>query len=192
MLSPFLNLLSSRKDVTQKPSKVCFLFFTLIFPRLSQMPSFILIASSRHFLLFSQMCFFINCVYLLHTSSASISFHNFLIFLIDIFLVLSHSVVSNSLRYYGLQPLGSSFHGDFPGRHTGGGCHALLQRNFPTQGLKQDLPHCRWFLYQLSHQGSMYFLVIQQFHSFLLNILSTHFLELPSTTNLHPTFLICF
>ena len=192
MLSPFLNLLSSRKDVTQKPSKVCFLFFTLIFSRLSQMPSFILIASSRHFLLFSQMCFFIDYVYLLHTSSASISLHNFLIFLIDIFPVLSHSVMSNSLRYYGLQPIGSSFHGDFPGKHTEGGCHALLQRSFPTQGLKQDLPHCRWFLYQLSHQGSMYFLVIQQFHSFLLNILSTHFLELLSTTNLHPTFLICF
>ena len=25
---------------------------------------------------------------------------------------------------------------------------------FPTQGLNSGLPHCRWILYQLSHQGS--------------------------------------
>ena len=24
---------------------------------------------------------------------------------------------------------------------------------FPTQGLKLGIPHCRWILYQLSHQG---------------------------------------
>ena len=33
-------------------------------------------------------------------------------------------------------------------------CHALLQGIFPTQGLNPDLPHCRWILYHLSHQGS--------------------------------------
>ena len=33
------------------------------------------------------------------------------------------------------------------------GCHALLQGIFPTQGLNPDLPHCRWILYWLSHQG---------------------------------------
>ena len=31
---------------------------------------------------------------------------------------------------------------------------SLLQGIFPTQELNQDLLHCRWILYQLSHQGS--------------------------------------
>ena len=30
----------------------------------------------------------------------------------------------------------------------------LLQGIFPNQGSNPGLPHCRWFLYQLSHQGS--------------------------------------
>ena len=49
---------------------------------------------------------------------------------------------------------GSSVHGDFPGKNTGVGCHTLLQRIFPTQGLNPGLPHCRQILYSLSHQGS--------------------------------------
>ena len=35
------------------------------------------------------------------------------------------------------------------------GCHFLLQRIFPTQGLNLGLPHCRQMLYHLSHQGSL-------------------------------------
>ena len=34
------------------------------------------------------------------------------------------------------------------------GCHALLQRIFPTQGSNQGLPYCRWIFYCVSHQGS--------------------------------------
>ena len=34
------------------------------------------------------------------------------------------------------------------------GCHALLQGIFPTQGSNPDVPHCRWILYHLRHQGS--------------------------------------
>ena len=34
------------------------------------------------------------------------------------------------------------------------GCHFLLQRIFPTQGLNPGLLHCRQTLYHLSHQGS--------------------------------------
>ena len=49
---------------------------------------------------------------------------------------------------------GSSVHGDSPGKNTGAGCHALLQGIFPTQGSNPGLPHCRWILYHLSHQGS--------------------------------------
>ena len=41
-----------------------------------------------------------------------------------------------------------------PGQNTGMGGLSLLQGIFLTQGLNLGLPHCRWFLYQLSHQGS--------------------------------------
>ena len=51
-------------------------------------------------------------------------------------------------------PPGSSVHEDSPGKNTGVGCHALLHGIFPTQGLNPGLPHCRWILYRLSHQGN--------------------------------------
>ena len=51
-------------------------------------------------------------------------------------------------------PSGSSVHGDSSGKNIGVGCHAFLQRIFPTWGLNLGLPHCRWILYHLSHQGS--------------------------------------
>ena len=38
-------------------------------------------------------------------------------------------------------PPGSSVHGDSPGKNTGVGRHALLQRLFPTQGLNPRLLH---------------------------------------------------
>ena len=41
-----------------------------------------------------------------------------------------------------------------PGQNTGVGSCFLLQGIFQTQGLNSGLPHCRWILYQLSHQGS--------------------------------------
>ena len=50
-------------------------------------------------------------------------------------------------------PTGSSVHGDFSGKNTGMGCHALFQGIFPTPGLNQVLLHCRQMLYSLSHQG---------------------------------------
>ena len=43
---------------------------------------------------------------------------------------------------------------DSPDKNTGMGCHVLLQGIFPTQGSNPGLSHCRWILYQLSHQGS--------------------------------------
>ena len=51
-------------------------------------------------------------------------------------------------------PPGSSVHGDSPGKNTGMGCHALLQRIFPTQGPNPGLLRCRRILYQLRYQGS--------------------------------------
>ena len=41
-----------------------------------------------------------------------------------------------------------------PGQNTGVGSLSLLQGIFPTQGSNPGLPHCRWILYQLSHQES--------------------------------------
>ena len=43
---------------------------------------------------------------------------------------------------------------DSPGQNTGVGSLFLLHRIFPTQGLNPGLLHCRWILYQLSHQGN--------------------------------------
>ena len=64
-------------------------------------------------------------------------------------------------------PPGSSVHGNFPDKNTGVGCHVLLQGIFPTQGLNPGLPHCRWVLYHLSHQGSQYTI----YHGFMLVII---------------------
>ena len=49
---------------------------------------------------------------------------------------------------------GSSVYGDSPDKNTRVGCHALLQGLFPLQGSNPRLPHCRWILYHLSHQGN--------------------------------------
>ena len=54
-------------------------------------------------------------------------------------------------------PAGSSVHRDSLSKNTGVGCHALLQGIIPTQGSNPDLPHCKWILYCLSHQGSLVF-----------------------------------
>ena len=50
---------------------------------------------------------------------------------------------------------GSSVHRDSPGKNTGVCCHALLQGNFPTQGLNPGLLNCKWILYSLNHQESL-------------------------------------
>ena len=57
--------------------------------------------------------------------------------------------MSNTLPPHGLYSPRNS-----PGQNTGVGSHSLLQGIFPTQGLNPGLLHCRWILYQVSHQGS--------------------------------------
>ena len=54
----------------------------------------------------------------------------------------------------GCSPPGSSVLEDSPGKNTGVSCHALLQGIFPSQGSNLRLPHCRWILYRLNHQGN--------------------------------------
>ena len=61
----------------------------------------------------------------------------------------SRSVVSDSLLPHGLYSPYNS-----PGQNTGVDSLSLLQGIFPTLGSNLDLPHCKWILYQLSHQGS--------------------------------------
>ena len=51
-------------------------------------------------------------------------------------------------------PPGSSVPGDSQGKDTEVSCHAFLQGIFPTQGSNPGLPHSRWILYQLNHEGS--------------------------------------
>ena len=51
-------------------------------------------------------------------------------------------------------PPGSSVHEDSPGKNTGACSLSLLQGIFPTQELNRGFLHCRWILFQLSHQGS--------------------------------------
>ena len=66
----------------------------------------------------------------------------------------SCSVVSDSLRPYGLWPARLLCPWNFPGKNTGVDCHSLLQGIFLTQGLNLGLLHCRQIPYHLSHQES--------------------------------------
>ena len=61
----------------------------------------------------------------------------------------SHSVMSTSLQNHGLYSPWNS-----PGQNTGMVAIPFSKVIFPTQGLNPGLPHCKWILYQLSHQGS--------------------------------------
>ena len=64
--------------------------------------------------------------------------------------------MSNSLWPHGLWLTRLLCPGAFPGKNTGVGCCSLLQGIFPTQGSNPDLLHCKWILYCLSHQGSLF------------------------------------
>ena len=68
--------------------------------------------------------------------------------------MLSRSVMPNNCNPRDCSPPGSSAHGDSPSKNTGVGCHVLLQGIFLTQVSNLGLPHCRWILYCLNHQGS--------------------------------------
>ena len=55
--------------------------------------------------------------------------------------VLTHLVVSDSLRSHGLQPTRFLCPWDLPGKNTKVGCHSLLQGIFLTQGSNPSLLH---------------------------------------------------
>ena len=68
------------------------------------------------------------------------------------------SVASNSWWPHGLYPARLLCPWDFSGKNTEVGCHFLLQGIFPTRGSNLGFQHCRWILYQLSHQVSPFYL----------------------------------
>ena len=70
------------------------------------------------------------------------------------YLVCAYSVMSDSLRPYGLKPIKPLCPWDSPGKNTGLGCHFLLQRIFLTQGLNRCLLHWQADSLPLNHLGS--------------------------------------
>ena len=71
---------------------------------------------------------------------------SWIIFVISFTESESRSVLSNSLRLYGVYHAWNS-----PGKNAGVGCQFLLQGIFPTQGSNPNLLHllhCRWILYR--------------------------------------------
>ena len=102
---------------------------------------------------------------------------------------ISHSVMSNSLLPYGLQPARLLCSQNTPCKNTGMGSHSLLQGIFPMWGSNPDLLHCRVFtvciadLYYLNHQRSPKWGTIlgkvlkQMMYSLLLIYMRVAFLE---------------
>ena len=77
-----------------------------------------------------------------HSGSQSKIYCQPVIKLSDVFVQQSDSessVVSDSLRPHGLQPARLFCSCDSPGKNTRVGCHFLLHRIFPTQGLHPSL-----------------------------------------------------
>ena len=54
--------------------------------------------------------------------------------------MLSHSVMSDSLRFHGLWPARLFCPWDFLSKDTGVGCHLLLQGDLPNPGIKPTFP----------------------------------------------------
>ena len=83
-----------------------------------------------------------------------------------VYVCVSHSVVSDSLRPRGLWPARFLCAWNSPGKNVGVSSHSLLQGIFLTQGSNLGLLHRRQILYHLSHQGSSTSVVlIGNFHS---------------------------
>ena len=95
--------------------------------------------------------------------------------------MLSHSVVSDSLRLHGLESIRLLCPWNFPGENTGVGCHFLLQGIFPTQGLNRVSCSDRRILY---HWGTWEtcLLIVLAFYNCYNKLPKTWYLK---TTNLH-------
>ena len=100
-----------------------------------------------------------NDIYYLLALSPSLYIYVYISISIKCVCVLSHSVVSDSLRTYGLQPARFLCSWNFPGMNTEGGCHFLLQGICPIQELDPSLLlllHWQGDSLPLRHLGSLY------------------------------------
>ena len=70
---------------------------------------------------------------------------------------------------------------DSPSEITGLGCHSLVRRTFPTQGLALGLQRCRQILYHLSHHIQMKNIHIKKFK------IISYSVQFSSVTQLCPT-----
>ena len=70
--------------------------------------------------------------------------------------MLSHLVVSDSLRLHGLLPTRLLCPWDFSGKNAEASCHFLLQGIFSTQGSNPRLPHWQVDSLPLSHLAISY------------------------------------
>ena len=91
------------------------------------------------------------------------------------------SVVSDSLRPYGLEPARLLCPWDSPGKNTGVRSYSLLQKIFPTQQLNPSPLHCRQILYRLEPSGTEdhvknyivfipFYVTIYMFHCRYINV----------------------
>ena len=72
----------------------------------------------------------------------------------------------------------------FPRQEYWSGLHVLLQGTFPFQGSNLGLLHCRWILYQLSHEGRpiAFFKIMYLFTYLVVPGLSLHHVGSSSLT----------
>ena len=75
-------------------------------------------------------------------------------------LLLRRSVMSYSLRPYGLKPARFLWPRDFPSKNVGVGCHFLLQRIFLIQGLNPRLLYWQTDSLLLNHQGNPHLTIL--------------------------------
>ena len=83
---------------------------------------------------------------------SQILIYNYICWVYCLIVCVSHSVMSDSLRYNRLQPIRLLCSCNSSGKNTGVGCNTLLQGLFLTQGW--NLLHCRQILCHLSHRRS--------------------------------------
>ena len=118
--------------------------------------------------------------------------------ILENYLIISCAVCAwslsrvDSLQPHDCGPPGSSIFGGSPGKNTGGGCRALLQDIFPTEGLNRGLLRCRRILHQLRYQGSPKLInsVTLPIHFLFHIIFTTNVSNLPPLTSglLHSAF----
>ena len=128
----------------------------------------------------------------MHFSTFLLKTWNFLLNDGAIFEHLNHvhvcqvaSIVSNSVRPYGLWPTRLLCPWNSPGKNTGVGCHALLQGIFPTQGRDPRLLcllHCWQVLYHYHWETQGYSLHPKYLFSIYLFILQCCKLSLKLVT----------